>query len=362
MIPVKTVERFSIYRQILFRWQTKGKERFYSHELAEEAGITSAQVRRDLMSLETIGTPTKGYVTVNIIEELGHIIEGESGQNIVLVGVGNLGRAILSYFVDRRPDLKIIAAFDVDPAKVGRSFAKCICLPIADLAKTVRENNVIMAILTVPEDVAQETATMLVDAGIAGMINFTPVKVKVPKDVFVEEVDISTSLEKTAYFARMYDNQKKAQSFPIFAADQKKKVKFGHDAKTILCIEDDHDIVASYRAILQKAGYRVEAAFDGDSGLAMARELSPDLIILDVMMSTPTEGFDVAHALRHDDELKSVAILMVTSIAGESNIRSSEQWNDALQTIDAFIEKPVAPNSLLASVKKLLSPTADGGN
>ena len=105
----------------MFRWHLQGKQRFHSHELAEEAGITSAQVRRDMMSLKTIGTPKNGYFTDNIVEELGLIIEGEGGQKAVLVGVGNLGRAFLSYFVGMRPDLRVVAAFDTDKAKVGQA-------------------------------------------------------------------------------------------------------------------------------------------------------------------------------------------------------------------------------------------------
>ena len=110
----------------------------------------------------------------------------------------------------------------------------------------------------------------------------------------------------------------------------------------------------SYRAILHKAGYEVEAAYDGESGLAKAKKLQPDLIILDVMMAHATEGFEVAHTLKHDDALQHIPILMVTSIGSESSVKDSVEGDEILGAVDAFIEKPVAPHSLLASVKKLL--------
>ena len=355
MIPINTVERFCSYRQILFRWQRKGKERFYSHELAEEAGITAAQVRRDLMSLETIGTPTKGYITANIIEELGLIIEGESGQKIVLVGVGNLGRAITSYFVDRRPDLRIIACFDADPAKIGSSFASCPCLPLSELDRTIKANEVMMAILTVPEAVAQETAALLVKCGISAIINFTPMKIKVPGDVYVEQMDISVSLEKSAYFARMYASRKGSAESVGDAHEPGLEAVRQQSGGRILCIDDDRDVVESYRAVLQKAGYTVDAAFDGESGFLQAKESRPDLIILDVMMADPNEGFHVAYKLRQDDSLRNVPILMLTSVASESGFRFSKETDEAFLPVDAFVEKPVAPNSLLANVRKLLN-------
>ncbi len=126
LIPQRTVERLCAYRRILFEWQVHGKDRFYSHELAVEANITSAQVRRDLMALKSIGTPKNGYVTANIIQELGLILEGEAGQKVVLIGAGNLGRALLSHLAGRLPDLRIVAAFDRDPKKIGRAIGSCL--------------------------------------------------------------------------------------------------------------------------------------------------------------------------------------------------------------------------------------------
>ena len=202
-IPERTVERLCSYRRILFRWRLQGKQRFHSRELAEDAGITSAQVRRDMMSLKSIGTPKNGYGTDDIIQELGLIIEGETGQRVVLIGAGNLGSAIAGYLDGIRPELRIVAVFDNDPAKIGKTIDFVPCLPLDALARTVQEENVLIGIITVPSSVAQEMASLLVAAGIKAIINFSPIKLKLSSDVFVEDIDISMAIEKAAYFARI---------------------------------------------------------------------------------------------------------------------------------------------------------------
>lgn len=202
-IPERTVERLCAYRRILFRWRIHGKQRFYSRELAADAGITPAQVRRDMMSLQSAGTLGGGYATDDVIQELGLVIEGERGQRVVLVGAGNLGCAIAGYLDGVRPELRIVAVFDNDPAKVSRTTDLVPCLPMAELEKTVDEQNVLIGILTVPSSVAQEMATRLVAAGVRAIVNFSPVKLKLPPEIFVEDVDISMVIEKAAYFARM---------------------------------------------------------------------------------------------------------------------------------------------------------------
>lgn len=203
LIPERTVERLCSYRRTLFRWRLQGKDRFYSRELADDAGITSAQVRRDMMSLKSRGTPKNGYGTEDVVQELGLVIEGASGQRVVLVGAGNLGSAIAAYLDGVRPELRIVAVFDNDPAKIGKTVDFVPCLPLAELAQTVRQEGVLIGIVTVPSSVAQEMATLLVGAGIKAIVNFSPIKLKVPANVFVEDVDISMVIEKAAYFARM---------------------------------------------------------------------------------------------------------------------------------------------------------------
>ncbi len=361
MIPQNTIERMCAYRRILYRWHVRGKDRFYSHELAEEAGISAAQVRRDLMPLSKSGTPKSGYLTADFMTELGLVLEGEEEQRAILVGAGKLGNSILSYFAGRRPNIRIAAAFDSDPAKVGKIVGGCPCLPMTDLEETVRKNGAVVAILTVPGSAAQAIASTVVGAGVRAILNFTAVKLKVPEGVYVDDIDFSIALEKAVYFGRML-KAGAGRGEQRTEGNQVSNGVGGVAPKRILWVDDDVDVIQSYQAILKQAGYEVAVAFDGESGLAEARSRRPDLIILDVMMRDTTEGFHVAYKLREDPNLRSVPILMLTAIGSELGMKFDKDEAGAYLPVDAFIDKPVAPGALLSTVERLLAMPAERVN
>jgi redox-sensing transcriptional repressor len=154
------------------------------------------------MEVEVAGSPRKGYHVPMLIAAIGHhLLCGNEGLGAVLVGLGRLGRAMLAYFVSRRPGLGIVAAFDIDPRRVGRVVEGCRAYPMEELVEQVRELGAVMAIIAVPASAAQEAADRLVQAGVRGIVNFAPVSLLVPPHVFVEDVDLTTALEKVAYFA-----------------------------------------------------------------------------------------------------------------------------------------------------------------
>lgn len=202
MVPERTVGRLSLYRRLLER-QRGSKEAFvYSHELAGMACVTPAQVRRDLMAIGYSGSPNKGYRVADLVEAVGSVLDGDRLQRAALVGVGNLGRAILAYFGGRRPRLKITAAFDTDSRKTDRVIGGCRCHGMETLESVVAEQGISVGIVCVPADSAQEAADSLVAAGVGGVLNFAPVPLRVPAAVYLENRDMTTSLEKVAYFAR----------------------------------------------------------------------------------------------------------------------------------------------------------------
>jgi redox-sensing transcriptional repressor len=166
------------------------------------AGGTAAQVRRDLMTLEHTGSPKRGYDVKDLSDHIGVFLDAPDGQGVAFVGIGNLGRALLSYFAGRRPKLAIAVAFDNDPAKVNRVIHGCRCYPVSELSKVVRELGVRIAVLTVPAREAQNIADELVEAGVSGILNFAPVPLRVPPGVYAEDIDMTMSLETVAYFAR----------------------------------------------------------------------------------------------------------------------------------------------------------------
>ncbi len=202
MIPARSIERLIAYRRLLQRRAEDGKPRIYSHELAELAGITSVLVRRDLMLIGFSGSSARGYDAAALIDKIAEVLESRSLPGIALLGIGSLGRAILKYLAAIHPELPVVAAFDTVPEKVGGYADGCRCHPMSDLERVIRAQRVAVAVLTVPADAAQGVADRLIAAGVSGLLNFTPARLRVPADVYLEDVDVAVSLEKVVYFAR----------------------------------------------------------------------------------------------------------------------------------------------------------------
>ncbi len=202
MISDRTIGRLSLYRRTLQRMLTDGRHYAYSHDIAVACGVTPAQVRRDLMPTGFVGTPKRGYQIPGLLQNIGNLLDDPEEERVALVGVGNLGRAILAYFTGRRPNLSIVAAFDQDPGKVGRVIHGCRCHPVTELESVVREKDIEVAILAVPASAAQGITDNLIAAGVRGILNFVPVSLRVPRNVYVEDLDVAISLERVAYFSR----------------------------------------------------------------------------------------------------------------------------------------------------------------
>jgi redox-sensing transcriptional repressor len=196
----RTIERLAVYRRVLAGLLGQGLEHIYSHQLAELIGLTSAQVRRDIMTIGYVATSKKGYDVGELLEKIDGILSPKEATHIALVGVGNLGRAILSYFNHQHSALRIVAAFDADENRVDRVIAGCRCHPMKDMEGKIREENIEVGIITVPDWSAQEVADALVAAGVKGILNFAPVPVRVPDYVYVDRIDITTAIEKIVYF------------------------------------------------------------------------------------------------------------------------------------------------------------------
>lgn len=205
LLPEKTVERLSKYRRILQRELKNGTEHIYSHEIAKLLHITPVQVRRDIMLIGHTGTLRKGYNISNLIKLIGEIIDcNVMQQKVAIVGIGQLGQALFNYLHSNNTKLELNAVFDTDPEKVGTSFSGIMCYHINDLKKVVNEEKITVGILTVPPKNAVEVSNQMIDAGILGIINYTPVSLKV-EGAFLEQYDVITSLEKVAYFAKPHN-------------------------------------------------------------------------------------------------------------------------------------------------------------
>jgi redox-sensing transcriptional repressor len=154
-----------------------------------------------MMTVGYAGSPAKGYEISALLDKIDWFLDPPQPQNIALVGVGNLGRAILAFFTGRRPNLKIAAAFDKDPFKTGRLIMGCHCYPADELHAIIHKSAITMGVIAVPAGAAQTVADQLVDAGVCGILNFAPIPLRVPPRIYVEDIDLTTSLDKVAYFA-----------------------------------------------------------------------------------------------------------------------------------------------------------------
>ena len=201
-LPEKTVERLSVYRRTLLNYLATGKTHIFSHELAQLHNITAVQVRRDIMFIGYSSMQRKGYDVTELIDVIGRIIDSKEGLNVAIVGVGNLGRAVTAYFLGKRSKLNIVAAFDIDPSKVDRVISGVKCYSLQKMPEILKKMDIHIAILTVPAESAVSTAEKLVLSGIRGILNFTTATLNVPSNVYLEEYDMITSLEKIAYFVK----------------------------------------------------------------------------------------------------------------------------------------------------------------
>lgn len=202
ILPEKTVERLSKYRRALNNALFEGKSRIYSHELAGLLNITAVQVRRDIMFIGYTSAQRKGYDIKDLIAVISKIIDTREPLNVAVVGYGNLGKAITTYFAGNRPKLNLVAAFDIDPKKIGSVVNNIKCYSIERLREIVSQNDISVAILTVPVPAAKEMAKVLIQTGIKGILNLTTVNLNVPEEIVLEEYDMVTSLEKVAYFVK----------------------------------------------------------------------------------------------------------------------------------------------------------------
>ena len=199
----KTIERLSLYRRILKKELLNNNQFVFSYDLANLANCKADQVRRDLMHLEKNISTKKGYKIKDLITNIDVLLDSDDIQKMAVVGIGNMGRALIQYFKKRMKNLEISAGFDIDKNRIDRVIAGCRCYHIDKMEDIVRKMNIVIGVITVPETDAQQTTDKLVKCGIKAIINFAPVPVKTPAHIYAENLDLTTFFEKTAYFAKL---------------------------------------------------------------------------------------------------------------------------------------------------------------
>ena len=199
-IPRKTIYRLSIYLRCLARLRENGISTVSSEALAKAAGVKSTQLRKDLAYFGTFGTRGLGYDVAELSQKIAEELGTSRLQPVILVGVGHLGLALLSYRGFEKEGFQIVAAFDAEPRRKRDKKTKQPIYGMDELPEFAKHQNVKMAILTVPAAAAQEVANALVRAGIAGILNFSPIVLSVPEEVMVHNVNLDLELENLRYF------------------------------------------------------------------------------------------------------------------------------------------------------------------
>jgi redox-sensing transcriptional repressor len=199
LIPNPAVRRLSLYLRQLEAFKRKDRRTISSKQLGESLGLTDAQVRKDLAYFGQFGHPGIGYRVEDLIGQVRHILGTDKVWNVMLIGAGNLGRALLAYGGFTAKGFNLVAIFDSDPAKVGQKFGSFTVQSLKELEQTIRQHSIKLAIMTVPAEAAQEVADQLIAAGVRGLLNFAPVSLQLPSDIALNAVDLAVSLEQLSF-------------------------------------------------------------------------------------------------------------------------------------------------------------------
>jgi len=200
-IPRKAIYRLSVYLRCLERLKENAVHSVSSEALATAAGVASTQLRKDLTYFGQFGTRGLGYDVDTLARKIRDTLGTTSLQPVVLVGVGNLGAALMSYRGFAPAGFEIVAGFDQAAIRRHPNLSQPI-LPMSRLKDFVRSRRIKMAIITVPAAAAQEVANQLIQAGITGILNFAPLVLHVPEHVTVNNVNVAIELENLSYFIK----------------------------------------------------------------------------------------------------------------------------------------------------------------
>lgn len=199
VVPAAVVNRLSMYLRELHHLISEGKETTSSGQLGQRLGFTDAQVRKDLAHFGHFGHPGVGYRCDELVGAIRKILGTDREWRVALVGVGNLGRALLGYHGFHRQGFRLVAAFDTDSSIIGSEIDGVPIHQLSQLHEIITQEKVELGLVAVPASDAQDVADQLVAAGVGGILNFAPVTLKVPEGVSKVGVDLARELEQVTF-------------------------------------------------------------------------------------------------------------------------------------------------------------------
>jgi redox-sensing transcriptional repressor len=198
-IPNPAVRRLSLYLRQLEAFARKDRRTISSKQLGEALNLTDAQVRKDLAYFGQFGHPGIGYRVDDLIAQVKRILGTDKTWNVLLVGAGNLGRALMAYKGFNAKGFRLVAVFDANPALAGKKAGPFSIQSMTDLPATVGKHHIRLAMIAVPADSAQDVVDQLAAAGVRGILNFAPTSVVTPPNVAINSVDLSVQLEQLSF-------------------------------------------------------------------------------------------------------------------------------------------------------------------
>lgn len=200
MLPEATIRRLPLYLRALMEAIEAHEVTIASEELASRAGVNAAQVRKDLSYLGSYGTRGVGYDAEMLSQHLNRQLGLNQEYKVALVGLGNLGQALVNYRGFSQRGFHVVAAFDSDPAKVGRQYASATVHAMSELSEVVAREAVTMGLIATPATAAQDVADRLVEAGVTSLLNFAPVVLNLPEHICLRQVDLAVELQVLGYY------------------------------------------------------------------------------------------------------------------------------------------------------------------
>lgn len=205
-ISDSTIRRLSLYYRALSNSEKDGYSTVSSQDLAKKERLTPAQVRKDLSFFGSFGTRGLGYPVKELKEKIGSILGLNRSWNVALIGAGNLGSALASYKEFQKQGFFIKLLFDNDASKIGTSLVGVPIMDVKNLASQLKQQKIDLAILTLPGNAAQAVADEVVKAGVKAILNFAPVTLKVPEDVFLRNENMAIELEYLSFCLKNRNN------------------------------------------------------------------------------------------------------------------------------------------------------------
>ena len=208
IVQKEMIQRLVRYKNILLKFKSMGLSKAFSDNLGDAAGVSSSLVRKDFsLAHLAVGNKRGGYPIDVLLQRLDALLGTQALQRIVIVGCGKIGTALLNYKGFANENIEVVAGFDNNPARINPAATPIPILPVSQLAAFVKEQDIQVAVLAVPENAAAGILDQLAAAGVQGVLNFSPVQLKAGSALFIQNINIAFEIENLFYYVRF--NQRK---------------------------------------------------------------------------------------------------------------------------------------------------------